>query len=71
MPYLPVVMPIPAGVKVEVAGPVITVSGPDDQAVGQFAAAARSKRKPEPYKGKGVKYVGETIIRKQGKAFGS
>lgn len=67
----PVVMPIPAGVKVEVAGPVITVSGPDDQAVGQFAAAARSKRKPEPYKGKGVKYVGETIIRKQGKAFGS
>jgi large subunit ribosomal protein L6 len=67
----PVVMPVPAGVKVEVAGPIITVSGPDAQAVGQFAAAARSKRKPEPYKGKGVKYVDETITRKQGKAFGS
>ncbi len=67
----PVVMPIPAGVKVEVAGAIVTVSGPDAQAVGQFASAMRAKRKPEPYKGKGVKYVDETITRKQGKAFGS
>lgn len=67
----PVTMPIPAGVKVEVAGAIVTVSGPDAQSVGQFAAAMRSKRKPEPYKGKGVKYVDEVIARKQGKAFGA
>jgi large subunit ribosomal protein L6 len=41
-----------------------------DQRVGEFAAAIRSQRKPEPYNGKGIKYVNETIIRKQGKATG-
>ncbi len=67
----PVIVPVPEGVTVAVEGPVITVSGYDKQAVGQFAAETRSKRQPEPYNGKGIKYVGETIIRKQGKAFGA
>ena len=68
---LPVDMTPPAGVEFEVGNNIITVSGPDKQAVGQFAAEIRSKRPPEPYNGKGVKYVGEQIIRKQGKVFGS
>lgn len=46
----------------------IVVSGPDKQKVGQFAAEIREKRLPEPYKGKGIKYVGEYIQRKEGKA---
>lgn len=62
---------IPAGVTVAVEGMKIKVSGPDKQSVGQFAAQVRSKRKPEPYNGKGIKYSDETIIRKAGKAFGS
>ncbi len=69
-----ITLPIPQGVKVEVAtegGIFVTVSGADRQRVGEFAAAIRSKRKPEPYNGKGIKYAGETIIRKQGKATGS
>ena len=45
----------------------IVVSGPDKQVVGQFAAKIREKRPPEPYKGKGIKYVDEVIIRKEGK----
>ena len=45
----------------------IVVSGPDKQVVGQFAAKIREKRLPEPYKGKGIKYVDEVIIRKEGK----
>jgi large subunit ribosomal protein L6 len=60
---------IPTGVKVEVAGMKIKVSGPDAQAVGMLAAIIRSQRPPEPYNGKGIKYSDETIIRKQGKAF--
>ena len=60
---------IPDGVKCEVAGIVIKVSGHDKQLVGNTAAAIRNTRKPEPYNGKGIKYVGEKIIRKQGKAF--
>ena len=56
---------------VQVEGPTITVTGPDKQAVGQFAAEIRSKRPPEPYNGKGIKYRDEHIIRKQGKVFGS
>ena len=47
-----------------------TVSGPDKQAVGQFAAECRQARPPEPYKGKGVRYAGEYVPRKVGKAFG-
>ena len=49
----------------------IVISGPDKQKVGQFAAEVRSVRKPEPYKGTGIKYDGEKIRRKAGKAFGS
>lgn len=63
----PVELPVPAGVKVGVERQIITLNSPDKQLVGQFAATIRSKRKPEPYNGKGVKYTDETIIRKEGK----
>lgn len=57
------------GITIEVPAPnKITIVGIDKQTVGQFAAEVREKRPPEPYKGKGIKYVGETIIRKEGKA---
>lgn len=46
----------------------IIISGPDKQKVGQFAAEVREKRPPEPYKGKGIKYIDEHIQRKEGKA---
>ncbi|MEX0776213.1 MAG: 50S ribosomal protein L6 [Phycisphaeraceae bacterium] len=65
----PRVVPVPAGVKVEVQQNKIKVSGADRQAVGQLAAVIRSQREPEPYNGKGIKYSDEVIIRKQGKAF--
>ena len=56
-------------IKLEVPQPnKIIVSGIDKQAVGQFAAEIREKRPPEPYKGKGIRYEGEHIIRKEGKA---
>ena len=67
----PVDLPVPAGVEIKVEGNVITISGVDKQVVGQFAASIRKTRPPEPYNGKGVKYVDETIIRKQGKVFGA
>jgi large subunit ribosomal protein L6 len=67
----PVIMPVPEGIEVKCERQIITISGSDKHAVGQFAANVRSKRKPEPYKGKGIKYVEETILRKQGKAFGA
>ena len=64
-----VIMPEIPGIKIEVPQPNrITIIGPDKEQVGQFAAEVREKRPPEPYKGKGIKYVGETIIRKEGKA---
>jgi len=63
------VVAIPRGVKVELAGARIKVSGADRQAVGQVAAQIRAHRPPEPYNGKGIKYTNEKIIRKQGKAF--
>jgi large subunit ribosomal protein L6 len=63
------VVEIPAGVKVEVAQNRIKVSGADKQVVGQVAAEIRSQRPPEPYNGKGIKYLDEHIIRKAGKAF--
>lgn len=59
---------IPAGVTATIEQNVITVSGIDRQQVGQVAAEIRSLKKPEPYKGKGIKYVGERIIRKSGKS---
>ena len=64
-------MKIPAGVDVIAKGQNITVSGPDKQAVGNFASSVRMQRKPEPYNGKGIRYAGEQIARKQGKAFGA
>ncbi len=60
---------IPDGVTCEVAGVRIKVSGFDKQLVGQTAAAIRAQRKPEPYNGKGIRYIDEKILRKQGKAF--
>jgi len=67
----PVLVDIPAGLSVQVEKQLVTVSGADKQAVGQLAAVLRSKRPPEPYNGKGVKYADEVIRRKSGKAFGS
>ncbi len=56
------------GITIEVPNPnKIIISGPDKQLVGQFAAEVREKRPPEPYKGKGIKYVTEYIRRKEGK----
>lgn len=59
------------GITIDVPSPnKIVISGPNKQVVGQFAAEVREKRPPEPYKGKGVKYVTEHIRRKEGKAGG-
>ncbi len=64
-----VIMEEPDGITVEVPGPnSIVISGADKQKVGQFAAEVRMKRPPEPYKGKGIKYIDEHIRRKEGKA---
>lgn len=64
-----VIMPEPEGITIEVPAPnKIVVHGADKQQVGQFAAEIREQRKPEPYKGKGIKYVDEHIQRKEGKA---
>jgi len=64
----PVAMDDPDGVTSTVEGNKITVSGIDKEKVGQYAAEIRAKRQPEPYKGKGIKYSTETILRKAGKA---
>ena len=65
----PVEITPPAGVSFEVENPTrLAVVGIDKELVGQVAANVRSKRKPEPYKGKGVRYAGEVIRRKAGKA---
>ena len=59
------------GITIEVPAPnKITISGIDKQAVGQFAAEVREKRSPEPYKGKGIRYAGEVVRRKEGKTGG-
>lgn len=63
-------MDIPEGLVAEVPDPThVVIRGADKQAVGQFAAEVRAVRKPEPYKGKGVRYQGEQVRRKAGKAF--
>ena len=65
----PVLVEAPDGISFEVPEPTrIIVSGADKQVVGQVAADIRSHRKPEPYKGKGVRYLGEYVARKAGKA---
>ncbi|MDY2848056.1 MAG: 50S ribosomal protein L6 [Oscillospiraceae bacterium] len=64
-----VIVPETDGITIEVPQPTkIIINGIDKQAVGQFAAEVREKRPPEPYKGKGIRYTGERIIRKEGKA---
>lgn len=66
-----IVYPIPEGITILLDGPkkdtVIRISGIDKQKVGQVAAELRAYRKPEPYQGKGVRYEGEYILRKEGK----
>ena len=63
-----VAYPIPAGITITAEKPtMLTVSGADRQLVGQVAAEIRSYRRPEPYKGKGVRYAGEYVRRKEGK----
>lgn len=65
----PVLVPVPEGLTVEVPKPtLIIIKGCDKQLVGQFAANVRRIAPPEPYKGKGIKYTGEVIRRKAGKA---
>ena len=61
-------IPIPAGITIKTAKPTeIEISGADKQKVGQIAADIRGLKPPEPYKGKGIKYAGEKILRKEGK----
>lgn len=62
-----VTLEIPEGISVEVQKGVVTMTGSDKDILGQFAANVRKVKKPEPYKGKGIRYRGEQIIRKQGK----
>ncbi|MDP3970417.1 MAG: 50S ribosomal protein L6 [bacterium] len=63
----PVIMEVPVGIEASQDKNLLTLASHDKQLVGQFAAEIRKVRKPEPYKGKGIKYVDEVIIRKQGK----
>ncbi|MEO1942480.1 MAG: 50S ribosomal protein L6 [Campylobacterales bacterium] len=63
----PVEYPVPEEIQITVERNIITVKGSDKQKVGQTAAEIRAIKKPEPYKGKGIKYVDEVIIRKAGK----
>ena len=63
----PVEMIDPEGLESTVEGNIITVKGIDKEKIGQFAAEIRDKRRPEPYKGKGIKYADEVIRRKVGK----
>lgn len=68
----PVEVDVPKGLKVSVNGTTnVTIEGSDKQLVGQFAADIRSLRPPEPYKGKGIRYEGEHVRRKVGKAGGA
>jgi large subunit ribosomal protein L6 len=65
----PVIIPAPAGISFAVESPTkFSVSGIDKQQVGEISANIRKLRKPDPYKGKGIRYTGEVIRRKQGKA---
>lgn len=63
----PVIVDIPQGIDVAVEKNSITISGIDKELVGQFAANVRALKKPEPYKGKGIRYAGEYVRQKQGK----
>ena len=63
----PIEIEAPKGIEFKIDKNTIIVSGPDKQMVGQVAASIRAKKKPEPYKGKGIRYEGEIIRRKTGK----
>ena len=63
----PVTVAIPTGLEVKAERNMLTITGTDKEMVGQFAANIRALKKPEPYKGKGIRYDGEVIRRKQGK----
>jgi large subunit ribosomal protein L6 len=63
----PVSVPIPKDLKVTAEKNIVTISGINKESVGQFAAEIRALKKPEPYKGKGIRYDNEVILRKQGK----
>jgi large subunit ribosomal protein L6 len=63
-----VIFKLPQGITATTEQNIITISGIDKQQVGQVAAEIRALKKPEPYKGKGIKYVGERILRKSGKS---
>jgi len=63
----PVMIDVPAGITATVEKNIISISGPDKEAVGGFAAGVRAIKKPEPYKGKGIRYEGEAVRQKQGK----
>ena len=68
----PVDVQVPEGIAIECEKPtMISISGADKQAVGHLAARIRKTRPPEPYKGKGIRYVGEYVRRKAGKSFGT
>lgn len=67
----PVVVELPAGITATVEGNVLTLVSIDKQQIGEVAANIRKIRKPEPYKGKGIKYVDEIVKRKQGKQAGA
>lgn len=63
----PVIVEIPAGITCSVEKNAISISGPSKEKVGQFAAMIRAMKKPEPYKGKGIRYSDEVVRRKEGK----
>ncbi len=63
----PVLVTIPEGLTATVEKNVISISGADKEQVGQFAATVRAVKKPEPYKGKGIRYEGEVVRQKEGK----
>ncbi len=63
----PVLVDVPQGVTVAIEKNIITVTGADKELVGHFAATVRAYKKPEPYKGKGIRYEGEVVREKQGK----
>ncbi len=64
----PVAMELPTGIEAAVEKNIITIKGSNKQAVGEFAASVRAQKKPEPYQGKGIRYVGEVVRKKAGKA---
>ena len=66
----PIVLEVPKGLTIEAPTPtLVIIRGHDKQLVGEFAANIRKLRPPEPYKGKGVRYVGEVVVQKAGKSF--